>query len=209
MVAFHETQFPPEISYGSRGGPKRLTQIVTLKSGFEERNQSWAHSRRTYDAAVGIRGVSHLHSVLDFWEARRGRLYGFRWKDWLDYKSSVGRADPVDTDQVLDTGDGVNKTFQLVKRYSNGGEEYVRPIKKPVIGSVVVALDSVSQASGWSLDSTTGIITFTTAPGGGVVVSAGFEFDVPVRFSDDEIQLSADAFEAGSIPAINVTEIRV
>lgn len=209
MAAFHETRFPDEISYGSKGGPRRLTQVVSLKSGFEERNQSWQHSRRKYDASIGIRRLSHLHSVLDFWEARRGRLYGFRWKDWLDFKSSSGRADPSDTDQVLDVGDGVETEFQLVKRYADGGEEYARPIKKPVIGTTVVALDGVSQPSGWTLDPTTGVITFAAAPGVGVVVSAGFEFDVPVRFDDDELQLSADAFESGSIPAINVIEIRV
>ena len=209
MAAFHETQFPPEISYGSQGGPKRLTQIVSLKSGYEERNQAWQHSRRSYDASVGIRRLSHLHDVLNFWEARRGRLYGFRWKDWLDFKSSYGRNEPADTDQIIATGDASTTAFQLVKRYTDAGEEYVRPIRKPVIGTVLVSLDNVSQPSGWTLDSTTGIITFSSAPGNSVVIRAGFEFDVPVRFTDDEIKLSADAFEAGSIPAINVTEIRV
>jgi len=208
MAAFHETRFPDEISYGSKGGPKRLTQVVTLKSGFEERNQAWKHSRRSYDAAVGIRNVSHLHSVLDFWEARRGRLYGFRWKDWLDYKSSRGRADPDYDDVVLDVGDNAKTAFQLVKRYEDGGEEYVRPINKPVIGTVLVSLNDVSQPSGWTLDPTTGVVTFAVAPSVGVVVKAGFEFDVPVRFDDDEIRLSADAFQAGSIPSINVIEIR-
>lgn len=209
MAAFHETRFPDEISYGSKGGPKRLTQVVSLKSGFEERNQAWKHSRRKYDAASGIRGISHLHDVLDFWEARRGRLYGFRWKDWLDYKSSRGRNEPDDTDVILDTGDGATTTFQLAKRYEDAGEEYARPITKPVAGTVLVSLDNVSQASGWSVDTTTGIVTFDVAPGVGVVVRAGFEFDVPVRFDDDELSLSADAFQAGSIPTINVIEIRV
>lgn len=209
MAAFHETRFPDEISYGSKGGPRRLTQVVTLKSGFEERNQSWKHSRRKYDASVGIRNIGHLHDVLAFWEARRGRLYGFRWKDWLDYKSSYGRAEPEDTDIIIDVGDGTTTEFQLVKRYEDGGEEYVRPITKPVAGTVVVSLNNVSQPSGWSVDTTTGVITFGTAPGAGVIVRAGFEFDVPVRFDDEELQLSADAFQAGSIPTINVIEIRV
>ena len=208
MAAFHETRFPDEISYGSKGGPKRLTQVVSLKSGYEERNQSWKHSRRSYDASIGIRNVAHLHSVLDFWEARRGRLYGFRWKDWLDYKSSRGRADPDYDDVVLDVGDAVKVAFQLVKRYEDVGEEYVRPISKPVIGSVLVSLNDVPQGAGWTLDPTTGVVTFAVAPGVGVIVKAGFEFDVPVRFDDDEIRLSADAFQAGSIPSINVIEIR-
>lgn len=209
MVAFHETQFPPAISYGSKGGPKRLTQVVTLKSGFEERNQAWKHSRRKYDASIGLRNIKDLHLVLDFWEARRGRLYGFRWKDWADYKSAPGRLEATDTDQIIAAGDGSTTEFQLVKRYSDGGEEYVRPITKPVVGTVTVSLDDVSQPSGWTLDSTTGKITFSSAPGNGVIIKAGYEFDVPVRFEDDDIQIQVDAFQAGSIPAINVIEIRV
>lgn len=209
MAAFHETQFPANISYGSRGGPRRLTQVVTLKSGFEERNQTWQHSRRKYDASVGLRNITDLHEVLRFWEARRGQLYGFRWKDWADYKSNFGKAVPSDTDVILDTGDGVKTAFQLVKRYEDGGEEYIRPITKPVVGTVIVSLDDVSQPTGWTLDSTTGIITFASAPGNGVVVKAGFEFDVPARFDADELSISLDAFEAGTLPAIDVIEIRV
>lgn len=209
MVAFHETQFPARISYGAKGGPRRLTQVVSLKSGYEERNQSWQHSRRKYDAGLGLRSMADLHDVLDFWEARRGQLYGFRWKDWADYKSSPGRSPIANTDQILGAGDGTNKIFQLVKRYTDAGFEYVRPIRKPVVGTVVVARNGVAAPTGWTLDSTTGLITFTTAPAAGVVVTAGYEFDVPVRFEKDELDISVDAFEAGSIPSVNVIEIRV
>lgn len=209
MVAFHETQFPARISYGAKGGPRRLTQVVSLKSGYEERNQSWQHSRRKYDAGLGLRSMADLHDVLDFWEARRGQLYGFRWKDWADYKSSPGRSPITNADQILGAGDGTNKIFQLVKRYADAGFEYVRPIRKPVVGTVVVAKNGVAAPTGWTLDSTTGLITFTTAPGAGVVVTAGYEFDVPVRFEKDELDISVDAFEAGSIPSVNVIEIRV
>lgn len=209
MPAFHETQFPPNISYGSRGGPRRLTQVVSLKSGYEERNQSWQHSRRKYDASVGLRNIGDLHDIMKFWEARRGQLYGFRWKDWADYRSSRGKAAITDTDVVIAAGDGTTTSFQLVKRYEDGGEEYVRPIRKPVVGTVVVSLDDVSQPSGWTLDSTTGIVTFSSAPGNGVVIKAGFEFDVPARFDADELSISIDAFEAGTLPSIEVIEIRV
>jgi len=116
---------------------------------------------------------------------------------------------PSDTDVILDTGDGAKTAFQLVKRYEDGGEEYIRPINKPVVGTVIVSLDDVSQPTGWTLDSTTGIITFASAPGNGVIVKAGFEFDVPARFDVDELSISLDAFEAGTLPAIDVIEIRV
>ena len=208
MPAFHEVQFPSEISYGSTGGPKRVTQIVTLKSGFEQRNAAWLHSRRSYDAGMGVRNIDDLADVLSFWEARFGQLYGFRWKDWADYKSCLPRSNPASTDQVLGTGDGSNKVFQLVKRYTSGGQEYARPIRKPVVGTTLISLNNVTQGSGWTLDVTTGLVTFTTAPGSGVIVRAGYEFDVPVRFDEDEIQVSIDGFNAGSVPSIKVLEIR-
>lgn len=209
MAAFHETQFPSTISYGARGGPKRLTQVVTLRSGFEERNQSWQHSRRKYDASIGLRNIGDLQDVIRFWEARRGRLYGFRWKDWADYQTSYGSAIVTDVDVIVDVGDAILVEFQLVKRYADAGEEYVRPITKPVAGTVVVSLDDIPQPTGWSLDSTTGKITFAVAPGAGVVIKAGFQFDVPVRFDADDIAVSIEAFQAGTIPAIDVIEIRV
>lgn len=209
MPDFHEVQFPPEISYGATGGPKRLTQIVTLKSGFEQRNASTLHSRRSYDAGMGVRNIDDLADVINFWEARYGQLYGFRWKDWADFKSCLTRITPANTDQVLGTGTGALTTFQLLKRYQSGGQEYARPIRKPVAGTVVVSLNNVAQPSGWTVNTTTGIITFTTAPGAGVVVRAGYEFDVPVRFDEEEIQISIDGFNAGSVPSIKVKEIRV
>lgn len=209
MAAFHEVQFPSTISYGSRGGPARLTQIVKLKSGFEERNQSWEHSRRKYDAALGLRKIEYLHDIVQFWEARRGQLYGFRWKDWTDFSTGRGTAGYTPTDVVIATGDGVLVEFQLVKRYADVGGEYARPINKPVAGEVVISLDDVAQGAGWSVDTATGKVTFDVAPGVGVVIKAGFEFDVPARFDSASIAVSVDAFQAGAIPAINVIEIRV
>lgn len=209
MASFHETQFPPAISYGAKGGPIRVTQVVTLRSGFEERNQPTEHSRRKYDAAAGLRGIEHVQDILRFWEARRGKLYGFRWKDWADYQTSYGKEVPTDLDVILGLGDGAETEFQLIKRYTDAGDEYIRPIKKPVMGTVVVSLDSISQPSGWSVDTTTGVVAFDVAPAIGVVVQAGFQFDVPARFDADQLPVSLDAFQAGSVPAINIVEIRV
>ena len=209
MAAFHEIQFPATISYGARGGPKRLTQIVTRKSGFEERNQVWEHSRRKYDAAIGLRNVGDLQDVIAFWEARRGPLYGFRWKDWADYRTSRGRNATTDIDVTIAEGDAVTVEFQLVKRYADMIAEYVRPITKPVAGSVAVSLDDAPQLSGWAVDTATGLITFDTPPGLGVVIKAGFDFDVPVRFTEDDITVSIDAFQAGTVPAVDVFEIQV
>ena len=207
-MAFHEVRFPDNISRGARGGPERRTQIVELASGDEERNASWADSRRRYDVAYGIRRADDLAAVVAFFEARNGRLHGFRYKDWADYKSALPSQAITATDQQIGTGTGSLQTFQLAKRYTSGAQTWVRTITKPVTGTVRVALGMVEQMSGWTLDTTTGVITFTTAPAGGVIVRAGFEFDVPVRFDSDTLDVTLDFERLGSITAIPLLEIR-
>ena len=207
-MAFHEVRFPDNISRGARGGPERRTQIVELASGDEERNASWVNSRRRYNAAYGIRRADDLAVVVAFFEARNGRLYGFRWKDWGDYKSCLPSGSPAPTDQVIGVGDGTTMAFQLVKAYASGSQTWARTIAKPVAGTVVVALDGVTQASGWSIDTTTGLVTFTTAPANGVAITAGFEFDVPVRFDTDQLDVTHDIERLGSITSIPLIEVR-
>ncbi len=207
-MAFHEVRFPDDISRGARGGPERRTQIVELASGDEERNASWANSRRRYDAAYGIRRVDDLAAVVAFFEARNGRLYGFRWKDWADYKSCLPSGTPAATDQSVGTGDGATTDFQLVKAYASGSQTWIRTITKPVDGTVLVAIDGAEQTTGWSVDTTTGIVSFTTAPVSGATITAGFEFDVPVRFDTDTLDVTLDIERLGSITSIPLIEVR-
>ena len=207
-MAFHEVRFPDNISRGARGGPERRTQVVELASGDEERNASWANSRRRYDVAYGIRRADDLAAVVAFFEARNGRLNGFRYKDWADYKSSLPSQAITPTDQQIGTGTGSLTTFQLVKIYTSGAQTWTRTIVKPVAGTVRVALNGVEQMSGWSVDTTTGIVSFTVAPGNAVIVRAGFEFDVPVRFDSDQIDVTLDLEQLGSITSIPLLEIR-
>ena len=207
-MAFHEVRFPDNISRGARGGPERRTQIVELASGDEERNASWANSRRRYDVAYGIRRADDLAAVVAFFEARNGRLHGFRYKDWADYKSALSSQAITATDQQIGTGTGSLQTFQLAKRYTSGAQTWVRTIAKPIAGTVRVALGMVEQMSGWTVDTTTGVVTFTTAPAGGVIVRAGFEFDVPVRFDSDTLDVTLDFERLGSITTIPLLEIR-
>jgi len=207
-MAFHEVRFPDDISRGARGGPERRTQIVELASGDEERNASWANSRRRYDAAYGIRRADDLAAVVAFFEARNGRLYAFRWKDWADYKSCLPSQMPAATDQTIGAGDGTTTDFQLVKSYTSGAQTWTRTISKPVAGTVRIAIDGVDQASGWSVDTTTGIVRFATAPASGAAITAGFEFDVPVRFDTDTLDVTLDIERLGSITSIPLIEVR-
>jgi uncharacterized protein (TIGR02217 family) len=206
---FHEIRFPLDVSLGGRGGPVRRTEIVTLASGREHRNSRWAHSRRRYDAGLGVRTLDALHTVLTFYEERRGRLYGFRYRDRIDWRSGPPSRAPLADDQRIGTGDGATRIFALVKGYGSAHAPYSRPIVKPVGGTVRVALDGVEQTVGvaFNCDPTTGLVTFAQAPHAGAVVTAGFDFDVPVRFDADELDIDLSAFEAGAIPTIPLIEI--
>ena len=207
-MAFHDVRFPDTISRGARGGTERRTQIVELASGDEERNASWANSRRRYDVAYGIRRADDLAAVVAFFEARNGRLHGFRFKDWSDYKSCAPSQTPGPLDQPIGTGNGSVTSFALLKRYSSGNQTWTRAITKPVAGTVRLALGGVEQVSGWSVDTTTGVVTFGTAPTAGVSITAGFEFDVPVRFDSDTLDVTLDIERLGSITSIPLLEIR-
>ena len=207
-MAFHEVRFPDNISRSARGGPERRTQVVELASGDEERNASWANSRRRYDVAYGIRRADDLAAVVAFFEARNGRLHGFRYKDWADYKSALPSVAVTPTDQQIATGTGILKTFPLAKRYISGAQSWTRMIAKPVAGTVRVALGMVEQMSGWTVDTTTGSVTFTAAPGAGIALTAGFELDVPVRFDTDVLDVTLDIERLGSITSIPLLEIR-
>ncbi|MGK2872440.1 MAG: phage distal tail protein, Rcc01695 family [Alphaproteobacteria bacterium] len=209
-MAFHEIRFPTGISLGASGGPERRTEIVTLASGYEERNSPWADSRRRYNAGYGVRSLADIHQVIAFFEARSGRLHGFRFKDFSDFQSPPPGSAISPNDQIIGTGDGVALGFQLYKNYISGSQSYARIITKPVDGSVRVALDGVEQSAGlFTVDSASGIVTFSVAPGAGVSVSAGFTFDVPVRFDADFLEINRAAFNAGQIPNIPLVEVRL
>lgn len=212
ITGFHDVRFPLDIALGARGGPERQTDIVTTASGREERNARWAHSRRKYDAGYGVKTITRLAEVIAFFEERRGRLYGFRFRDRLDWTSKVGNATPTALDQRIGTGTGSLATFALTKTYGNAFAPYARPISKPVAGSIKVAVNGVEKIIGtdFTADVTTGTITFLAGkiPASGAAVTAGFLFDVPVRFDTDYLEFDLSAFEAGAIPAIPLVELR-
>lgn len=208
-MGFHEVRFPVALSFGSSGGPERRTEIVTLTNGFEERNTPWEHSRRRYDAGTGLRSLNDLEVVTAFFEARRGRLHGFRWKDWGDWTSAPHGMEPGPEDQEIGIGNGETRAFRLSKVYRDAAGGYSRPIRKPVEGSVRVALDGVEAMGDWSVDFKDGTVIFDLAPAVGVAVTAGFAFDVPVRFDTDQLAVSIASFNAGEVPSIPVVEVRL
>ena len=208
---FHEVQFPASLSFGSMGGPERRTDVVTLTNGSEERNTPWQHARRRYDAGLGMRSLDDIAELIAFFEARRGQLYGFRWKDWSDFKSCKPSGKVRYDDQVIAIADGVRTEFQLTKIYRSGGVAYQRPITKPVAGTVRAGIQSDEKREGfdYEVDTSSGVITFAHPPVAEVEISAGFEFDVPVRFDADRIRTSVASFQAGEVPDVPVVEVRV
>lgn len=208
-MAFHEVLFPLPLSLESMGTPGWQTEVAQSASGAEQRNQRWSAALHVYDVAQSVRDVSDLETLMAFFHERRGRFHGFRFRDPLDNRSCAYGATPSATDQAIGIGDGTRATFQLRKRYGSGFDPFDRAIRKPVANTVTVALDGVEQSSGWSVDPATGIVTFQSAPGDGVAVTAGFRFDLPVRFDTDEIRWTArggDVFVQGPVA---VREIRV
>lgn len=200
-MAFVETRFPTDIAYGSAGGPQYSTDIVITHGGYEQRNANWSQARAQYNVAHGVKTQAQLDTLIAFFRARKGRANGFRFKDWSDFQA---------TGQAIGVGNGTNKIFQLVKDYSSGGSTETRTITKPVSGSVKVYLNGVLQSGGsYALDLTSGKITFVTAPGGSVAVTADFEFDVPVRFDTDRLSATLDAYGVNSWSDIPLVEIRV
>jgi len=210
-MTFHEVRFPASLSFGAIGGPERRTDIVTLANGYEERNTPWAHSRRRYDAGMGLRSLDDLGALIDFFEARQGQLHGFRWKDWSDYKSCTACEQIASDNQQIAEGNGAAVAFQLTKSYASGSVAYERPITKPVEGSVRVALEGAEQQDGvdYTVDIEKGLVIFPEPPAGGARITAGFEFDVPVRFDTDRIQTAVSSFQAGEAPSVPVVEIRI
>lgn len=203
---FHDVRFPLEVGYGAGGGPEFSTTVIVTASGFEQRNINWAEARVRYDAGLGVRSEADLATVMAFFRARRGRAFAFRFRDPLDYSSAASGGAVTPLDQVLGTGDGVRTTFALVKHYG-GSDGYTRCITRPVAGTVRVAVNGTELSAGWSTG-TLGEVQFETAPPAGAVVTAGFEFDVPVRFGDDQLHVSLAGFRAGEIPSIPLIEVR-
>lgn len=184
--------------------------MVTLANGHEERNTPWAQARRRYDAGLGLRSLDDVETLIAFFEARQGMLHGFRWKDWADFKSCKASGDITPLDQSLGHGDGVSVTYQLLKTYRSGEWSAARVISKPVPRTTRVAIGGTEVVEGveWSVDADTGLITFDVPPAVDAEITVGFEFDVPVRFDTDLIQVSVASFQAGDVPKVPVIEVR-
>ena len=206
MSEFHEARLPARLAFGCTGGIERRTDVVTLASGFERRSSPWSQGRRRWLIATAARPLDEVAELLAFFEARGGRLAGFRFRDPTDFKSCAPSGVTAAGDQAIGTGDGTRKAFQLTKAYGSVS----RVIAKPVAGTVKVSVAGVAlTASAFSVDAATGVVTLTVAPAAGAAVKAGFEFDTPARFDTDRLDVTLEGFAAARVTACALVEVRV
>jgi uncharacterized protein (TIGR02217 family) len=197
-MSFHDVRLPEDVERGAKGGPRFKTSIRQLSSGHEKRNIEWEKARGEWDVGYGIQREIDLARVINFFYARLGQAHSFRFKDWSDYKLA---------DSLCGTGNGVQTVFQCIKTYESGSYVYQRIITKPVAG-LVVKLDGVVVPSGYTIDLTTGLITFSSPVANGIDVTISGTFDVHVRFNTDRLDISAESFESGAIPDISIIELK-
>lgn len=200
-MAFHDVRLNVDLERGARGGPGFLTTVIGYGTGFEQRNQGWSFARGTWDASYGVQDKDDYTLLIDFFVARNGRLHSFRFKDWSDFEAI--------TPQAFGLGDGVEVDFQLVKNYTDVGGGYVRRITRQIDSTLQVFLDGVLQTL--TTDYTIGalgVITMVVAPAVAEVLTWTGEFDLPVRFDIDKLDLEVDWYNAAALPDIIIIELR-
>ena len=206
MQAFDDIPYPLALGMDATIAPEFSTSVAVTASGFERRNSLWSDARLRFDVGPGIRSEAELGALIAFFRARRGAARGFRLRDPSDFSSHGMTGTPTAIDQLIGLGDGTTASFPLVKRYGSGDDRQVRRITRPIAASLVVSADG-APVSGWTLDPG-GVVTFAAAPAAGVMLRAGFVFDVPVRFAEDRLEIAGAAFAAGEAPSVPVVEVR-
>lgn len=204
-MSFHDVRLDVDVERGAQGGPGFKTTILQLSSGFEKRNIDWERSRGRWDLSYGLDRKANQEAVLAFFYARQGRANGFRFKDWTDYQ--IGSTNP-DAPQEIATADGTQDRFQIVRRYTSGSFTFSRAITRPVSGTIRVFFDSAEETTGFVIDFSTGVIDFTSAPTNGISIGVIGEFDVPVRFDIDSLNLRAERDDVFSFPEVPIVELR-
>lgn len=209
-MTFHDVQFPTTLSEGYTGGPGFRTDIVETDGGHEERVARWADARRTWRAARDLATQAQAAELVRFFLARQGALHSFRWKDWTDYTSNAdGRTAPTHLDQACATVDGSTTQFQLFKTYVSGSQSYARRILLPVSGTVKIGVSGSEVLSGWTVNLTTGVVTFSSAPA--ATPTAGFEFDCEARFgieNDRQFGVRVDGYDVATVAGIEIVEVK-
>lgn len=221
-MAFLEIEFPRQLSFGSAGGRGFFTTVNEGFSGWKQWNQNWTYPLAEW--TINVKSlqnsdgrISDFEALYAFFLNMKGRANGFRF--WAPADNSA-------TGQSIGTGDGATTQFQLQKTYSIYGNSFAIPVVKPIDSSVVdyqgnslssrsdyVApkiYDNGSPASGWTLDPTTGLVTFSTAPASGHAITADFQFHFPVHFKTDKFNAQVEkSYVRGPAAIFNLASVAI
>ncbi|WP_336987486.1 DUF2460 domain-containing protein [Altererythrobacter aquiaggeris] len=206
LQPFDNIPYPLSLGRDASVSPEFSTSVAVTASGHERRNSLWSDARLQFDVGTGIRSEDELGVLISFFRARRGAARGFLLRDPFDHSSNAMNGAPAAGDQTIGIGDGLTASYQLVKRYGDGAEAQIRPITRPQAGTISVNVGGTATAS-WTVASG-GMIVFDEAPEAGAPITAGYLFDVPVRFAQDRLDVSGLAFTAGEAPSVPLVEIR-
>lgn len=196
-MSFLEIRFPESISFNSSSILEFNTSIVTTKNGSEQRNINWNSNKMKFNIINGIKTKMELDEIVSFFRNVKGCGYGFRFKDWSDYQVE---------NQLIGIGDGEKKNFQLIKYYRVNDNYYIRKITKPVISTIKIFIDDI-RTNDIKVDLKTGIVSFNEAPAVNAPINATFEFDVPVRFDKDMLEITMETINTGNVKDITLIEI--
>lgn len=197
-MSFLEIRFPESIAFNSSSILEFNTTIIKAKNGYEQRNINWNSNKMKFNIINGIKTKAELDELITFFRNVKGAGYGFRFKDWTDYQAE---------NQYIGVGNGKTKEFQLIKAYRvSDNIVYYRKITKPVISTVRVFINDI-ESKDFNIDLTTGLITLNTVPEVNTSIKANFEFDVPVRFENDIMEITMNSINSGNVKEIILTEI--
>ena len=197
-MSFLEIRFPESIAFNSSSILEFNTTIIKAKNGYEQRNINWNSNKMKFNIINGIKTKTELDELITFFRNVKGAGYGFRFKDFTDYQAE---------NQYIGVGNGETKEFQLIKAYRvSDNIVYYRKITKPVISTVRVFINDI-ESKDFNIDLTTGLITLNTTPEIDSTIKASFEFDVPVRFENDIMEVTMNSINSGNVKEIILTEI--
>lgn len=205
MTSFHEIRMPANLASGFTGGPNFHTTLMALGSGYEKRNIDWSRERRIWTLTHWMESALDIAAFQTFFMNRYGRAYGFRFQDLADYQITPW--------QNIGVGDGSNKLFQIFKAYSDGTYTFNRIIAKPVTGTVQVRVNGSPLTEGpgaskFTVDYTTGIITIGSAPAPTQPVDVQCQFDVPVRFDTDKLDINMTTLQIANLESVTIVELK-
>jgi len=206
-MALLTSNFPTGIGFGSISQSNWNRRRVSTPSGYVQTNQLFSKAMMKYDVASGIKSLDDCHELIRFFNVIQANDATVLFTDKTDFKSCAALQTANWADSVIGVGDGLDTTFQLYKRYSAGGQNYDRKITRPMTGTVTIGVNGSQLVGGWSVNVNTGIVTFTTPPADGHVITAGFHFRVPVDFVDSSLDWVLDKYRSGSLDGIMLEEV--